>query len=230
VKNIKMLGLAAMAALAAMAFIGVASASATEICANNTPLSGTTTACAGNASFWKYGTDLSASDTVTGRSSNSVLVASSGGTLSCTGSTLKGGSTVAGSGSVTSDTWTGCSSTVSGCGSPITAAGQSFPWGLTVSKVTGQLWDATMTVSNPNVKVTCNGGFPVCTFTATSIVGRVYNPGNANSPDSTKSIVHFPGVTLSGSGFGCPTSGTFTADYALTADNTSGGTALLYVF
>jgi hypothetical protein len=100
-KYVKMLGLAAVAAAALMAFVGASTASATVLCANN----GSTTAC---SSKYAAGTAIKAENEGTATLTTSFK------NIECTGSNVEGTTSNTGksgeavSGSVSSLTFTGC--------------------------------------------------------------------------------------------------------------------------
>jgi hypothetical protein len=112
-KYLKMLGLAAIAAMGLMAFVGAGSASATVLCTTTT-----TPSCVNSATeVDKYaaGTVI---DATLKNGGSATLTSSSGGTIAtCTGGTVKGKISNAGSaaatvsGNIESLTWTGCSQT-----------------------------------------------------------------------------------------------------------------------
>lgn len=195
-KYIKMLGLAAVAAAALMAFVGASTASATVLCKE-----GKTSGCAAAGKAYASGTAVEA--TLTSGTSAELLA---GGFLedTCTGSTIKGTTSNAGSstetvrGSASSLTWSGCTFT-------------------TTTKTLGTLeihWisgtdNGTLTASGFEVNV--NQPFGTCT----------YKSGTGNDLGTLKggnpaSIVISTTVT-GGGAFGCPSTATWNAAYTVTA-------------
>jgi hypothetical protein len=158
-RHLKMLGLAAVAALALMAF-GAGSASATELCSTNTsPCSGT-----------KYG-----SGTVIKASLRAGMVAnftSSLGNITCTGSSI-GEKTTGGGGAgvpvkaeIISLTFSGCTQDIFGspnCG--LTAIGLPTPIEM---KATEEEGNGTMTTGAAGAEAICLG-FLECSFSTPEV-------------------------------------------------------------
>jgi hypothetical protein len=222
-RGIKFLGFVT-AATVALALASAASASATTICTNLSSCSST-----------KYGLDISSSDTLSGSlASTSATLSTSLGSVVCTNSPItagfdSNGTAPSGEGITAlafNDQPTSAQCNTTFFGNPkATVTVNSLPYSGSVSAVTGQKWNATLQVNNPNVTIKI--GTLSCTFSASSVTLNLYNKGNANAPVGGSSAAHSeadaPGVSLTGSGSGCPTSGKWTATYYVTPNNTSGG-------
>lgn len=202
-KHLKMLGVAAVAAMGLMAFIGAGTASATELCSTNTsPCTGT-----------KYlsGTSVSAQL----KSGTSAVLTSSITTVTCKKSTVtgkttsSGGKGVAVSGEITGLTFTECTTT-NGTACTVNSVNKNYSASivatgggngtLTVKKGTG--------AGNPGASVQC--GFLInCTFTAAepalSVTGG--NPAIAKAN----------AIPLERSGGICPSEAKWDAEYEVTA-------------
>jgi len=204
-KYVKILGLAAMAAAALMAFIGAGTASASVLCsAKENPCSA--------ANKWPNTTNL----LFTLKSNTSAkLVDTEGNTLdTCTGSTVEGevekvgSATTTVTGPVTRLLWSGCTFT--------TTTTQ-------LSKLEGHV-----TGTGPNGTLTSDGEFKVtintvlfgsCVYgvTAGTALGSV--TGGASATFVANAIAN----KLSGSNVACPTTSKWTAEYVST-----GTTALFF--
>ncbi len=180
-KYVKMLGLAAVAAIAAMAFVGAGTASATTLCKVNTnpcpegsryPVESTVKATSTEAK-------LTGSLTVTCESNVTVL------------SETNDGASAALLGKITALTWTKCS----GC-SPVT----------TTLLPSGSLLGSTLTAGKTEVELKGCLGFATCKAVANE-AKLAFNGGTIGGTASAKAN-NVP-VTLSG--FGCGTSGTWNA-------------------
>jgi hypothetical protein len=188
-KYLKMLGLAAVAAAALMAFVGASTASATVLCANNA----STTACSS-----KLGVG-----TIVHAESVGKAILESGETIldECEGSTLQGKVTNAG----------GSGATVSG---PV----ETLNWGKCTKTTTTTKLGSLEIHHNPNtltvsgIEVTVETGFlGSCTYTASNI-GTVVSGAPAKITINTK-------VKKSAGGFACPTEPTWTAEFKVTSPN-----------
>jgi hypothetical protein len=199
-KYIKMLGLAAVAAMAITAFAGAASASASELCSTNTsPCTGT-----------KYG----AGTTLEATSTSSVLTTSGGfinPVVTCTHSALKGSVTNAGGkglnvvGTINSLTFTGC--TYSGGKCTMTATGTSYlATGIATGGGNGILTVEKDTGGVPGASVSCEG-LLTCDYSSSDISFSLTG-GNPAKIVANK-------VLLSGGAFPCPTQASWTATWTV---------------
>jgi hypothetical protein len=215
-RTFKMLGLAAVAALSLVAFIGTSAASAA-----NTTLCNTASNPCPAANQYASGTTLNAA-LQTG--TNAVLTTSGGlfnPTVTCTASTVRVvTSAQTGNplpGSVTALTFTGC-----------TSANPTGTCTVTVNNLpyTGNInytapGNGSMTVNSPNVTVACSG-LPTCSYTAASATGTVTGGNPAT--------VAFTSVPLSvAGGFGCPTGASWTATYRLVASGSPASPTAVWV-
>jgi hypothetical protein len=194
-KYMKMLGLAAVAAAALMAFVGAGTASATVLCKTST----LTTGCA--AAGQDYGANTTVEATLNG---SAILEA--GGFIedTCTGSTIKGKTTNTGS----------STETVSGNASSLTWSNCTFPTKtiklgtLEIHYTSGD--NGTLTASG--FEVTIEQFFGSC----------VYKSGTANNLGTLKGgspATIAISTTVTGSGFGCPSTATWNANYTVTNPN-----------
>ncbi len=182
------IGHVGLAGLAALAALGLTATSASAA---------TTTVRSGSAS----GSAYSGSVTATLDGSASVTAGSVSG--SCSSSTLGGTTTSAGVLSFSSATFGGCSSA--------TITAQSLPWSgsITYNPVSGgKDGDVSIKVSIKAVVsiLTCNYGG--------TLAGSIYNPDNANRPDTSVSQAEIQFTSASvplTSGFLCPSSASLTA-------------------
>lgn len=197
-KNMRILGLALLAALAAMAFMGAGTASATKLCSVNT------SPCPAGNTYGK-GTAIKAQLTP---GTNSVM--SSGFvTISCSSSTMSGKTTSEGgagavTGEISSVTWKNCTSNLGSC----TATALNTPWKVEVS---GSGGSGTMSVSNPGGKFTCGG--VTCEYAAS----KASVSANGGSPATIKAS----GVSFSkiGGSFLCSSTASWTSTYEVTSPN-----------
>ncbi|HET8813521.1 MAG TPA: hypothetical protein VFM51_01025 [Solirubrobacterales bacterium] len=199
-RNMKILGLCLVAALAAMAMIGAGSASATKLCESNTA------PCPAGETYGK-GTSIKA-QLVAGTSST---MSSGFVTIQCTSSSMSGKTTSAGGGAgvpvtgeITSVTWKNCTSGLGAC----TASALFTPWS---AEVTGTGGSGTMSVSNAGGKFTCGG--VTCEYKASKASVSV----TGGSP----AIIKASGVSFSkvGGGFLCSSTATWTSEYEATSPN-----------
>ena len=196
-KYLKILGLAAVAAMALMAF-GAGTASATKLCKNNL----STTACSEH-----YGVGTVVEGTLTG---SAVLETTGGSTLdTCTGSTVSGKTTTtaatgaAVTGNVETLTWTGC----------------TFP---TATTATGSLEISHIastdngTLRGKGQEVTINTGlFGACTY-GTSATGTGTHLGTVVGGKPAKLTINtIVPLTKNESGL-CPAEARWTASYTVT--------------
>ena len=180
-RYVKMLGLAAVAAIAAMAFVGAGSASATTLCKVNT------SPCPAGSSWGEKSTvvassteaKLTGSLTVTCKSSTTVT------------SEKNDGVSAPLLGKITALTWTSCS----GC-SPVT----------TTLLPSGSLLGSTLTAGKTEVELKGCLGFATCKAVANE-AKLTFNGGAIGSTASAKA----DNVPVTLSGFGCGTSGTWNA-------------------
>src|SRR6187200_535232 len=178
-KYLKMLGLAAVAAMALTAVIGAGTASAATICTTDT-LHASGTACGTNAIHgWhaKAETPIKASTTEAKLTSGFINV-------TCE-STAEGKikSATTGHGDITNLTFKNC---IDNFGRPCTAStpAATTPWTVTTSYTSGT--DGTMVVHNPTGKFTCKNPFNpsgaevTCEYNNTSV--HVTVTGSHTSP------------------------------------------------
>jgi hypothetical protein len=195
-KHAKMLGLAAVAALALMALVGAGTASATIVCS----ASGTGTACAGSHGN-QYTGPISA-ELTTGKSAQLV---SGFITVTCTESTAGGsvtGST--GAGSLTSLTFNSCTSGLGAC----TAKSTGTPWAAQAT--TGTAPNGTMKVNNVAGEFTCAG--ETCKYSAASATTEV--KGGAPAEIVATKV---PLSKAAGSGPFCSSTATWSGEYKITS-------------
>lgn len=196
-KNMKILGLCLLGALAAMAMIGVGTASATKLCAiNSAP-------CPAGDTYGK-GTSIKA-QLVAGTNST---MSSGFVTINCTSSSINGKTTSAGGGTgvavageITSVSWKNCTSGLGSC----TASALFTPW---AAEVTGSGGSGTMSVANAGGKFTCGG--TTCEYKASKASVSV----TGGSP----AIIKASGVSFSkvGGGFFCSSTATWSGEYEVT--------------
>jgi len=230
-RSIKMLGVAALAALAATAFIGVASASATQVCSANQ--TGSAAGCAGSG--FLYGTDVLTTDTLSGHLvpgttsdvSNSAIV-----TISCTSSSVAGGvSSDGANGAITDLKFPDPNGGSCSEGPVNTCTITTHPnYPATVTDTPNEPGsDGTFTVTIPPdqaVNVVCAGAV-TCDVSGTA-QGSLYNPSNESAPGAplggygyaTASFTANSGSSLSGCGVG---EDTYTALYEIDAGDASAG-------
>ncbi len=191
-KYLKLLGLTLAAALAATAIVGATSASAVVLCKENK------SPCP-EAQQYPSGTKISA-QLVAG--TKAVLT----GTLNveCSVSTVSG-ETTAKSGSPLPGKITGL--TFKTCTTCPTVTAESLPYAASVTA--SGAGNGGLTVSNPKVKLSGCFGFATCIASAASVTLDVVG-GN---PARVKAVKE----PLTLSGFGCGSSGTWTAEYEITA-------------
>lgn len=218
-RSIKIAGLATIAALAVMALVGAASASATTIC-SATDTSGNTAPC---ASGWKYGTDIAPTDTFTGTlyPGSQAVLTSNNGTVRCNASTVSGTATSSGVGQITGLTFSSCrdGSGIFSC----TVTVNSLPYNATVTFLSdaSNVINGTLTVSGSiGVHISCAGGFVTCDVTASSVTLNLYNPHNTAAPhsDDSKAEAQALNVPLNG----CGGNARWNAVYNVVGNNPSG--------
>jgi len=199
VRLIKMVGLAAIAAAAFMAFVGASSASATIICKEDN-----TGVCAN---------PMTENSKVKGTASGPFLEVSATERITCTSSELT--ATVATGGAATEGniTWSGCSNTVSGCSGSATTV-------TTAANRTGSVtWTAAhqfkVVTNNPEttVKMTCFGAPVTCTYKPATITGA-----GTNATSETGKATVVINEKIASPGFPCP-AGTEHATYTVTNPN-----------
>jgi hypothetical protein len=211
-KYLKMLGLAAVAATALMAF-GASSASATELCKENVT---TPTTCPA-ASKYGVGTQIHA----VLKAGTTATLTSSLVDVHCTGSTVQGEVTGAGGhnvhvkGKIKQLSFTGCKTT-DGTNCTVTTVGVNGTTqtpDATVSHSTSEHGNGTMTITpeagdpNPGATVVC-GFFINCTFTRSHIALGVTG-GNPATVTATEEEL------LRSGGF-CPEEAFWDASYEIT--------------
>jgi len=204
-KNLKMLGLAAVAAMALMAMVGAGTASATELCSTNTsPCTGT-----------KYlsGTTISAQL----KAGTGAVLTNSISNVTCKKSTVditttsSGGSGVAVTGTAPKTTGLTFSECTNSFGETCTAEVVDLPYSGSVT-ATGK-GNGSMTVQadgsgNPGAKVVC-GSLINCTFKTASATLTVTGGNPA--------IAAANAIELTREGGFCPTTSKWDAEYEVTA-------------
>lgn len=195
-KNMKILGLGLLAALAAMAFLGAGTASATKLCSVNT------SPCPAGNTYGK-GTAIKA-QLVAGTTST---MASGFVNISCTESTISGKTTSEGgagavTGTISSVTWKGCTSGLGAC----TASALNTPWS---AEVTGSGGNGTMSISGAGGKFTCGG--VTCEYAASKASVSVSGGNPATIKASNISF------SKTGGGFLCSSTASWSGTYEATA-------------
>jgi len=197
-KNMKILGLCTLAVMAAMAFVGAGTASATKLCSVNT------SPCPAGNTYGK-GTSIKAQLPA---GTNSVM-ASGFVTITCSSSSMSGKTTSEGgagavTGEISSVTWKNCTSGLGSC----TASALNTPWKVEVS---GSGGSGTMTVNKPGGKFTCGG--VTCEYEAS----KASVSANGGNPATIKAS----GVSFSkiGGSFLCSSSASWTSTYEVTSPN-----------
>jgi hypothetical protein len=198
-KNLKMLGLAVVAAAALMAFLGAGTASATVICKNNL----STTACSEKYPVGTKGTASLAAG-------SSALLETTGGTVldTCTGSKIE--SSISDAGSATTTVKSGVSTmTFTGCTvSTVVINGGSAELHWISGTDNG-------TLTTFNTEVTVNTGFfGACTYGAPS-TGIDVGTTVGGNPGSMMLSTVFP-LRKNESGL-CPSEARFTGKYVATS-------------
>jgi hypothetical protein len=200
-KHLKMLGIAAVAALALMAVVGSATASA-KICSS----SGTGTSC-GASDGNEFTGAFSA--TATNATLTSGFV-----TVSCTDSVASGNilNSSTGAGNITGLTFSGCSNNLGGGCEASTTASSGAPWTAGVAHTTGT--NGTLTVSNVQGEFTCTifGGPVKCIYAATTAKAEVVG-GTPATVKATKVAL----AKQAGSNALCSTEGTWSGTYTVTS-------------
>ena len=190
-KHVKMLGLAIVAALALTAVVGAGTASATVICSTN-----------------PCGTHYASGTTISGSSNHAVLTTNID-TVTCTSSGFSGKTTTTGGanetvkGTISSLTFSGCTNKE---GEKCNVSSVNTPYNAEVH-ASGK-GNGTLTVFNGGAFVDC-GSFINCTFTAATASLSV----TGGTPATAKAN----GISLSSSGFLCPSTATWTATYTVTS-------------
>jgi hypothetical protein len=204
-KQIKIMGLCLVAALAVMALVGAASASAAETTLCKTEHANSV--CP-QAEHYNSGTSI------TGTNSGNAVLTTSGGfinpTVTCTKSTVGGKTTATGgnplTGSITTFTFTGCSWSGGSC----TVTSVNTPYSAGIEWTSGQ--DGTFTAGSsgkgePGASVTCEGIALTCTYTKeVSLEAEGGKPAKIYAKNES--------LKISG-GFGCPTEAHWTATYTV---------------
>lgn len=195
-RNMKILGLCLLAAMAAMAFMGAGTASATKLCSVNT------SPCPAGNTYGK-GTAIKA-QLVAGTNST---MASGFVNISCSESTISGKTTNEGgagavTGTISSVTWKGCTSGLGAC----TASALNTPWS---AEVTGSGGNGTMSISGAGGKFTCGG--TTCEYSASKASVSV----SGGNPATIKaSSISFSKI---GGGFLCSSTASWSGTYEATA-------------
>lgn len=200
-KYVKMLGLAAVAAMALTAIVGAGSASATVLCKSSPSKTGV---CSTGEKY-PANTAISASAGTTTLETNTENVTCSS---SATGvkNTAESGSPLASE--VTSLTFSGCeSSGKAAC----TVESVGSPWTGSVAWTNGG--NGTLTVSNGGARVSCGFGLLQCRFGAKSLSLGITG-GNAATVTASKVPLE---ITAEEGFLKCPTEAKWTATYSATS-------------
>jgi len=164
-KHLKMIGLAALAATALMALVGVGTASA-KVCS---------TAGAGAACGGSHGSVYTGAISASLTSGKNAVLTSGFITVTCTessaGGSASGGASSPATGNLTSLTFGGCTANTGGSCTAKSSASAGNPWPATLT--TGTAPNGTMTVTNVTGEFTCTVfGSPVtCRYVATDAGG-----------------------------------------------------------
>jgi hypothetical protein len=236
VRTIKTLGLAAVAALALTALVGVPSASAT-----------TTFCVVGSADpNGVCPAGQGPGGAVVGTSTNSSLAVSGGGTVSCSNSTISGTApatehSVADPSAPITLRYSGCTAFFFAASVTPSAAcdpGGAAPLRLNAHFAAGGSWTTvtipsgcTITISVPAISctVTVSGAQTIGNGTA-GAGGQAWTNGNASTPSTD--VINSNALTAvsSGGGAGCPSAGshggTLTGTYTITTPATDPGATL----
>lgn len=187
-KYLKTLGLAAVAAMALAAFAGAGTASATTVCTAGTTLS---PCLSGQTPY---------SGKIVGKlKAGTEAVLAGNLNVKCKESVVSGTTNSSGEGKIESATFTNCTT----CPKVTSLT----PWNA--KAVTGTAPNGTMLVENPVVHLENCFGFAKCTASAKSVTLDVIGGSPA------KIIASNEPLTISG--FGCGSSGTWTAEYEVTS-------------
>jgi hypothetical protein len=198
-KHLKVLGLAAVAALALMAMVGAGAASAAKVCST----SGAGEACT-SGKVLASGTKLDA----TLKGGTVAELASSFDNIACRDSTVSGQITsgMTGTGDIESMTFGNCTDSFGNACTASTSASSSNKWPATTS-ATGS-GNGTMTVSNVTGEFNCPTG--ACVYKTASATTTVTGGEPATI---TASKV---GLTFESGSFGC-TNAVWSATYTVTS-------------
>jgi hypothetical protein len=206
-KYLKMLGLAAIAATALTALVGAGSASAGVV------------ACTVNTGPCPSGNEYTGAIESHLKTGTNAVLSNSVDTVTCTESTMNGEITTAtnannnSTGKITAVNFGGCKDQN---GETCTTTVEHLPWHaeLTSTEVAGKInGNGKMTVTSggsggPQAKVVC-GSFLSCTFGVESATVDVIGGNPA--------IIKTTGIEMTHiSGFLCPTTATWTAEYSIT--------------
>ncbi len=195
-RNMKMFGLGLLAAMAAMAFLGAGTASATKLCSVNT------SPCPAGNTYGK-GTSIKA-QLVPGTTST---MSSGFVNITCTESTISGKTTSEGGagavkGEITSVTWKNCTSGLGAC----TASALNTPWS---AEVTGSGGNGTMSISGAGGKFTCGGTTCEYSTSKSSVSVSGGNPATIKASNISFSKI--------GGGFLCSSTASWSGTYEATA-------------
>jgi hypothetical protein len=198
-KQLVKIGLAGAATLVLVMSIGAATASATEFCSTNTsPCTGT-----------KYGTGTKLSGVLT--TGKVATLTNSLTNVTCKKATMGGVLTSSGgpgltpiNGEVSSVTWSECATA---SGTACTVKALNLPWKLTGEK-TGETTFKVTVSGTPGVTLEC-GSFINCTFTQTSL--------ELSGVNGSPARVTATAVGLKTSGFLCPSTASYDAEYDITS-------------
>jgi len=195
-RNIRIFGLCLLALMAAMAFVGAGTASATKLCSVNT------SPCPAGNTYGK-GTAIKAQLVPGGTSTMSSGFVN----ITCTESTITGKTTSEGgagavTGSISSVTWKNCTSGLGAC----TASALNTPW---PAEVSGSGGSGTMTISGAGGKFTCGGTTCEYSTSKSSVSVSGGNPATIKA-----SSISFSKI---GGGFLCSSTASWSGTYEATA-------------
>jgi hypothetical protein len=196
-KHAKMFGLCLLGVVAAMAVMGVGTASASKLCTENkTPCPAGSTIASGTALKGQL------------RPGTEAVFTTSLLTVKCTESTIEGKTTSAGGGAgvnvkgeIATVTWKNCKSGSTSC----TTTALGLPW---LSEVSGSAGSGTMTVNKAAGKFTCGG--VTCEYEAASAATSVTGGNPAIVKASSVSF------KKKGGSFLCPATSTWSSEYEIT--------------
>jgi hypothetical protein len=222
-KYLKVLSLAAVAALALMAFVGVSSASASgTICST----SGTGTACAGAHGKQYTGVfDASLIETTGGKGEVHAVLTSGFVTVTCTGSTVTGTITnsATGTGDIEGTTFTGCTNNINGGACTAnTNASSTNKWHLTADPNAATNGNGFLTVENVQGQFTCNilGANRTCIYGSAKVGTKEEIDLFGSDTTPTIEATGVPLEKKAGSDGLCSATGTWEARYEMTTPST----------
>lgn len=202
-RYLKVFSLAAVAAVAAMAFLGAGTASATRICSTNSlPCN----------SILGAGTPIKAE--LTG--GNEAILTSGFAVIKCKASVIEGETTSAGgeagvavTGKITEANWSSCTCNLGGT---VTTGAENLPWNAELSWT--KEMNGTLKVAAPQGFFTCAGS--KCIYGATSVSTTVIG-GEGATPAKVEASVTLE--KKAGSGALCSATATWKATYTVITPN-----------